>query len=208
MSRARLKICGLTREADVDAVAALGVDAVGFVLWQGSPRAITPRRAAVLGRRLPPWTVRVGVMVGPSAAEAAEAVRVANLQVLQLHGIDEPSPYLALGVPVVWVASLDGAEATPTPDGTTLMLDASDPVRHGGTGVTIDWSRAAALARRERLVLAGGLTAANVAEAIARVQPYGVDVSSGVESAPGHKSLERLQDFVAAVRSSSAEIRP
>lgn len=208
MSRVRLKICGLTREADVDAVAALDVDAVGFVLWPGSPRALTPRRAAVLGRRLPPWTARVGVMVGPSATEAAEAVRVANLQVLQLHGVDEPSPYLALGVPVVWVTSLDGAEATPTPDGTTLMLDASDPVRHGGTGTTIDWSRAASLARRERLVLAGGLSVTNVAEAIARVQPYGIDVSSGVESAPGHKSLERLQAFVAAVRSSSTEIRP
>lgn len=207
MSRVRLKICGLTREADVDAVAALDVDAVGFVLWPGSPRAVTPRRAAVLGRRLPPWTPRVGVMVGPSATEAAEAVRVANLQVLQLHGVDEPSPYLALGVPVVWVTSIAGAEATPTPEATTLMLDASDPVRHGGTGQTIDWSRAATLARRERLVLAGGLTAGNVAEAIARVQPYGLDVSSGVESAPGHKSLERLQAFVAAVRSSSAEIR-
>jgi len=205
MTRPRLKVCGLTREADVDAVAALGVDAVGFVLWPGSPRAVTAAAAAALGRRLPPWTARVGVMVGPSVAEAAQAVRDGGLSALQLHGVDDVAPFLALDVALAWVTSLDRAEAATTPAGATLMVDAVDPVRHGGTGRAIDWTRAAALARRERLILAGGLTAANVAEAIGRVRPYGLDVSSGVESAPGIKSPERLRQFADAVRLASVE---
>jgi phosphoribosylanthranilate isomerase len=205
MTRLRLKICGLTREADVDAVAALDIDAVGFVLWPGSPRAVTPAAAAALGRRLPPWTARVGVMVGPSVAEAAQAVREGGLSALQLHGVDDVAPFLALNIPLAWVASLDHAEAATMPAGATMMVDAVDPARHGGTGRTIDWTRAAALAGRERLILAGGLTAANVAEAIGRVRPYGLDVSSGVESAPGLKSPERLRQFVTAVRHASVE---
>ncbi|MBP7776913.1 MAG: phosphoribosylanthranilate isomerase [Acidobacteria bacterium] len=208
MSSVRLKICGLTRETDVDAVAALDVDAVGFVLWPGSPRAVTPAAAAVLGRRLPPWMARVGVMVGPTPAEASVAVRQGGLSVLQVHEVDDVTPLVALGVPIVWVTSLDRAAETPTPAGATLMVDAVDPVRHGGTGRPIDWARAADLARRERLVLAGGLTAENVARAIAMVRPYGVDVSSGVESAPGLKSPERLRQFVAAVRQPSVELPP
>jgi phosphoribosylanthranilate isomerase len=200
MNRVRLKICGLTREVDVDAVAALDVDAVGFVLWAGSPRAVPVARAASLSRRLPPWTARVGVLVRPSRDEAAAALQDGGLQVLQLHDVTDPTPFLALGAPVVLVTSLDRAEIAPTPAGTTLMVDAHDPVRHGGTGRTIDWTRAAVLATRERLVLAGGLTSDNVGEALRLVRPYGVDVSSGVEEAPGHKSAVRLQQFVAAVR--------
>jgi phosphoribosylanthranilate isomerase len=106
-------------------------------------------------------------------------------------------------VPVLWAASLhDGAVDPVAPGGTTLLLDAHDPVRHGGTGRTIDWSRARAIAARERLVLAGGLTAENVGRAIADVCPYGVDVSSGVEATPGIKSAERMRAFVEAVRQS------
>lgn len=207
MTRLRIKICGLTREADVEAVAALDIDAVGFVLWPGSPRAVTPATAAALGRILPPWTARVGVMVTPSVVEAALAVREGGLSALQLHGVDDVAPFLALHVPLAWVASLDRAEAATTPAGATLMVDAVDPARHGGTGRVIDWTRAAALAGRERLILAGGLTAANVAEAIGRVRPYGVDVSSGVETAPGLKSSERLRQFVSAVRQTPVETR-
>jgi len=207
MTRVRLKICGLTREADIDTVAALDVDAVGFVLWPASPRAVTADAAAALARRLPPWMARVGVLVRPTPAEAAAAVTQGGMSVLQVHDVEDVSAIVGLGVPVVWVTSIDLAIARPTPAGTTLMLDAVDAARHGGTGRTIDWTRAAGLARRERLVLAGGLTAANVAEAIATVRPYGIDVSSGVEAAPGLKSPERLRQFVAAVRHPSVELR-
>lgn len=208
MTAARIKICGLTREADVDAVAAAGVDAVGFVLWPGSPRAVSPGRAARLGRRLPPWTARVGVMVGPTADEAAAAVREGGLTALQLHGVEDPAPFAGLPVPLVVVRTLDLAERGPTPAGAMLMLDAHDPARHGGTGQPIDWDRAARLAAREPLILAGGLTAGNVAEAIRLVRPWGLDVSSGVEEAPGAKSSERIAQFVAAARRAISEVLP
>jgi phosphoribosylanthranilate isomerase len=206
MSAVRLKICGLTREADVDAAVAAGADAIGFVLWPDSPRAVSPERAAALGRRLPPWTARVGVMVAPTPADAAVAVAAARLTVLQLHAVGDLTPYLTLGVPLVLVRRLEAAEAGVTPAGATLMLDAHDPVRHGGTGRRIDWDRAAAIAAREPIVLAGGLTADNVADAIARVRPYGIDVSSGVEDAPGVKSSPRIAAFAEALRRAAAGI--
>lgn len=206
MTPVRLKICGLTRESDVDAAVAAGADAIGFVLWPGSPRAVSPARAATLGRRLPPWTARVGVMVAPSRADAADAIVTARLTALQVHAVEDLAWLEDLSVPVVAVRSLDAAEAAATPAGVTLMLDAHDPVRHGGTGRPIDWTRAAAIAAREPIVLAGGLTPDNVADAIARVRPYGIDVSSGVEDAPGLKSPSRIAAFAEALRRASAGI--
>ncbi len=116
----------------------------------------------------------------------------AGLSALQLHAVSDAAPFLAQGVPLLWVAPLSPTTRPPTaPAGTTLLVDAHDPVRHGGTGRTIDWTRAAVLARATRLVLAGGLTPENVADAVAAVRPYGVDVSSGVEVAPGIKSADQ-----------------
>lgn len=204
MTGVRLKICGLTREADVDAAVAAGADAVGFVLWPDSPRAVSTERAAVLGRRLPPWTARVGVMVAPSPGDARTAIAAAAVTVLQVHGVTDPAPFMALGVPLVVVRDLEGAETVATPHGATLMIDAHDPVRHGGTGRTIDWTRAAAIAAREPIVLAGGLTADNLADAVARVRPYGIDVSSGVEDAPGLKSPSHIAAFAEALRRATA----
>lgn len=206
MTRVRVKVCGLTREQDVDAAAAADVDAVGFVLWPGSPRAVTAARARDLARRLPPWVTRVGVMVNPTAVEAGVAVADAGLGALQLHAVADPAPFVALGVPLVWVAALGPATPLPAaPTGVTLMVDAHDPDRHGGTGRAIDWARAAVLARTCRLVLAGGLTPDNVAAAVGLVRPYGVDVSSGVELSPGIKSADRILQFVTAARQPSHE---
>jgi phosphoribosylanthranilate isomerase len=199
----RIKICGLTRIDDARFAAHLDVDAVGVVLWPGSPRAVGLPEAAALCAALPPWAARVGVFVTPSVEDVRTAITTVGLGVIQLHGVDDPTPFRALQVPVLWAASLhDGAADPVAPGGTTLLLDAHDPVRHGGTGRTIDWSRARAIAARERLVLAGGLTAENVGRAIADVCPYGVDVSSGVEATPGIKSAERMRAFVEAVRQS------
>ena len=206
MNAVRIKVCGLTRLDDVAAAAAVEVDAVGFVLWPGSPRGITAVTAARLGAALPPWTVRVGVFVSASVEAVGAAVREAGLGAVQLHGIADPAPYLSLSVPVIWSAALrEGAPDPTAPPGTTLMVDAYDPRRHGGTGRPVDWTRAAAIARREPLVLAGGLTADTVAAAIALVRPYGIDVSSGVEDAPGIKSPTRLAAFVAAARRTTRE---
>jgi len=207
MTGVRVKICGFTRADDVAAAARAGADAVGFVLWPGSPRAVDVAAAAALGRHALPWTIRVGVFVAASVDAVAAAVRDAGLGAVQLHGVADPAPYRALPVPVIWALPLkdDGAEPS-APPGTTLMVDAYDPRRHGGTGRTVDWTRAAAIAGREPLILAGGLTPATVADAVRRVRPYGVDVSSGVEEAPGLKSAARMAAFVAAVRGLPREV--
>ncbi len=202
---ARIKVCGLTRIEDARLAASLDVDAVGVVLWPGSPRAVSLSEAAALCHVLPSWTARVGVFVTPTVEAVRTAIAAVGLGVIQLHGVDDPTPFRPLQVPILWAASLRENGADPVaPAGTTLLLDAHDPVRHGGTGRTIDWSRARSVSARERLVLAGGLTAENVARAITEVRPYGVDVSSGVEAAPGIKSAVRMTAFVEAVR----QIRP
>ena len=200
MTRLRIKVCGLTREGDVEMAGEADVDSVGFVLWHGSPRAVSLARATELARRLPPSVTPVGVMVRPALADAAAAVGAIQLGALQLHGVADPTPFLTLGVPVIWVAALTPMATPKVPRGTTLMLDAHDPERHGGTGRTTDWSRAADIARTTRLVLAGGLTPENIADAVARVRPYGVDVSSGVELSPGIKCADRIRRFVEAAR--------
>lgn len=200
MTRLRIKLCGFTRDEDVDALAHVDADAAGFVLWHGSPRAVTVTRAVELARRLPVSVTPVGVMVRPTVGEAGMAVATIGLGELQLHGVADPTPYFALGVPIVWVAPLVDGVAPVAPRGTLLMVDAHDPERHGGTGRTVDWTQAARLARGARLVLAGGLTPENVHRAVSIVRPYGIDVSSGIETAPGVKSVDRIQRFVAAAR--------
>ena len=205
MTRLRIKLCGFTREDDVESLADADVDAVGFVLWHASPRAVTVARAMELARRLPAGVTPVGVMVRPTIGEAGVAVATIGLGELQLHDVADPAPYLALGVPIVWVAPLVDGVAPIAPPGTLLMLDAHDPERHGGTGRTVNWVQAAAVARTTRLVLAGGLTPENVHRAVSYVRPYGIDVSSGIEVSPGVKSADRILRFVTAARQPLSE---
>jgi phosphoribosylanthranilate isomerase len=202
MTPVRVKICGLTRLDDAQLAGRIDVDAIGVVLWPGSPRCVDLATARALCRAVPPWTARVGVFVSPSVDEVRRTVAATGLGVVQVHGVADADPYRALGLPILWATGLaDDAPDPVAPEGTTLLLDTHDPVRHGGTGQTVDWTRAKAIARRERhVILAGGLTADNVTQAIETVRPYGVDVSSGVEAAPGIKSAERMQAFVAAAR--------
>ena len=200
MTRLRIKLCGFTRENDAEALADADVDAAGFVLWHGSPRAVTVARAVELARRLPAGVTPVGVMVRPSVGEAGLAVAAIGLGELQLHGVSDPAPFFALGVPVVWVTPLVDGVVPLTPPGTLLMVDANDPERHGGTGHIVNWAHAATLTRSTRLILAGGLTPENVHHAVSVVRPYGIDVSSGIELSPGVKSADRIQRFVAAAR--------
>jgi phosphoribosylanthranilate isomerase len=194
-----VKICGLTRRADAEAAVTFGADALGFVLWQSSPRHTTITAAAAIIRDLPPFVTTVGVFVDPSADEVAAAAD-AGLRVAQVHGALPTGP---LRLPVLRAVHLsaagpDGIEPDVVDD--TVLLDAHDPVRHGGTGRTVDWTRARAIAARRRIVLAGGLTPLNVGEAIATVRPYAVDVASGVETEPGIKDSLKLRAFINAVR--------
>lgn len=193
-----IKFCGMTREQDIDVACELGIDAVGFVLWPNSPRFLPLDEVTRLVRRLPDAVLPVGVFVNPRADEI-EAARAAGIRVAQIHGGVTQFTGEELGT-AIWIASSLESDLSALPEGATVLLDANDPERHGGTGRTIDWPRAAEIARRRRVVLAGGLTPANVAQAIARVQPYGVDVASGIEEQPGIKSAQAMSAFVAAAR--------
>lgn len=205
--RARIKVCGLTSVADARAAAEAGADAVGLVFWPHSPRAVTAAAAREIAAGLPPFVARVGVFVDASAAEMGRLADEVGLDVLQLHG-QEPLAILA-GLPrralkAVQVESEEQlAQALAWAEGGAgLLVDARGGSAPGGTGRTCDWSWARRLRERAPFVaLAGGLTPENVGAALASVAPHALDVSSGVESAPGHKDPRRLRDFVAAVRS-------
>ena len=194
-----IKFCGMTREADIDTAVGLGVDAVGFVLWPQSPRAVRPDRLPALVGRVPSSVLPVGVFVRPSQNEVTAAV-AAGIRTVQLHGVDD-RPVWASGFDLWMAASLrDDGYAPDVPEGCLLLLDAYDPDRHGGTGQQIDWGRAAKIAARRPVVLAGGLHAGNVAEAIRIVRPHGVDVASGIEERPGVKDADAMREFVARAR--------
>lgn len=198
-----IKICGVTRLSDALHAVDHGAHALGFVFWPTSPRRVAPPRAADIISALPARVAAVGVFVNESVDGIREVVAETGISVVQLHG-DEPAHYAAaLGWPVLRALNIDQAETACTawPAGTTFLLDAADPVRRGGTGTLLDWERAASIARARRIVLAGGLTDANVADAIAAVGPFGVDVSSGVEDAPGVKNPDKVARFLARARS-------
>jgi phosphoribosylanthranilate isomerase len=197
-----VKVCGITRLEDAMHAVESGATALGFVFWSGSPRRIEPARAASIVAALGSGIATVGVFVNESIDGIRRAAAAAGVSHVQLHG-DEPPAYAdALAWPILRAVTLDGAASASEawPSGTTLLVDAADPVRRGGTGVTVDWPRAAALARTRRLVLAGGLTPHNVADAIAAVRPFGVDVSSGVEQQAGIKDPAKVARFVASAR--------
>lgn len=194
-----IKVCGITRLEDAAAAVALGVHALGFVFWPKSPRAISPASARAIVEHMPPFITSVGVFVDPAAALVADC-HAAGIQVAQIVGAVPPLPPGMSLLRAVTLAA-DRPGIVPDVPGTTpVLIDAHDPVRRGGTGRTLDWAAVRTVARTRAVILAGGLRADNVAEAIRRAHPAGVDVSSGVEQAPGVKDHQRLAAFVAAVR--------
>ena len=199
-----VKICGITPVEDADAAVEAGAAALGFVFWPKSPRFIDPHRARAIASSLPPFVTPVGVFVNQPAAYVNGVAALVRLGAVQLHG-DEDVLYAAgMDRPVIKAVSLDGDADDADridiwPRRTTLLLDAHDPVRRGGTGRTIDWTAAAPVAARRRTLLAGGLTPENVAEAVARVRPFGIDVSSGVERSPGVKDHARIRALFEAL---------
>jgi phosphoribosylanthranilate isomerase len=194
------KICGITREADAALAVSLGAHALGFVLWPNSPRHAQLARVKVITAMLPPFVTPVGVFVDPTADEIARAAQ-SGIRLAQIHGPVPDSP----AIPVLRAVHLgDNADGLDTEVAAleTILLDAHDPVLRGGTGRTVDFGRAASIAARRRVILAGGLTPANVRDAIAAVRPYAVDVASGVEAEPGIKDPVKLRSFVEAVKES------
>ena len=204
-----LKVCGITRVEDAQYAIEHGATALGFILWPRSPRFVAPEQVAAVVAALPPGVTTVGVFVNDDVEHIRRVVAQTGLTTVQLHG-DEPASYAgALAMPIlrsVTTADLERVRAE-WPAGTTLLLDTADPVRRGGTGVRVDWTAAAAAARRGPVVLAGGLTPQNVADAILTTRPIGVDVSSGVESSPGVKDYEKVRAFLSNARRAFDETR-
>jgi phosphoribosylanthranilate isomerase len=191
-----IKICGMTSESAVVAAIECGVDAIGFV-FAPSARRVTPQRAAELSSQAPRDLLRVAVTCHPQQQLVDEIVRYLEPDWLQTDVDDIADLQLPDELTVLPVLRSDESDPGNLPP--RLLFEG--PV--SGRGVSTNWQRAAALAQRSELILAGGLHAGNVAEAIRSVQPFGVDVSSGVESTPGLKDARRMAEFVTAVRSAA-----
>jgi phosphoribosylanthranilate isomerase len=208
-SRTRIKICGLTRESDVDTAVDAGADAVGFVFYERSARHVAVERAAQLARRLPAFVTPVGLFVNASPAVIAEAVQAIPQLVLQFHGDETPSdcavarrPYLRAARMAPGFDLLDFAARYP--DAQALLLDAYVE-GYGGGGKVFDWSLIPTDVSRP-VVLCGGLHSGNVVEGILRVRPWAVDVSSGVEAVKGVKDPAAVRRFCEAVREADARM--
>lgn len=206
----QIKLCGMTRPEDALAAEAAGANAVGFI-FAPSPRQITAEQARRISKELGPFISRVGVFVNATRDEIAAVLDQVDLDVLQLHGSETPEQVealLPLGRRVIKSIRVKDAESLARLDEypvDTFLLDSYVPGVPGGTGHIFDWSLATEIARKRRIILAGGLTPDNVAEAIKVVQPFGVDTSSGVEESPGVKDHEKMQQFIARARSSYHE---
>jgi phosphoribosylanthranilate isomerase len=198
-----VKICGITRMEDAHAAVEAGASALGFVFWPNSPRFIDPYRARAIAASLPPFVVPVGVFVNQPAEYVKGVAALVRLGGVQLHGDEDVSYGASIPYPLIKAVAIDQQtdliriDRWPRP--TTLLLDVHDPVNRGGSGRPIDWNIAAPIAARRRTLLAGGLTPDNVADALARVRPFGIDVSSGVEAAPGVKDPARVRALFEAV---------
>lgn len=196
-----IKICGLTRTDDARRAVEAGATAVGMVFWPGSPRAVTLEQAEALVDAVNGAALTVGVFVDATREEIDHVMRRVKLGAAQLHGHESPDFVEALPWPVIKAVPVP--PEGPLPDlapwaGVRVLLDAHDPVRRGGTGQVVEWTRAAALAATRPVILAGGLTPANVADAVMRVRPAGIDVSSGVERSPGVKDEALVRALIKA----------
>ena len=187
-----VKVCGITRREDAEAAVAAGASAIGFVFYPKSPRYVTPDAAKEFGAGLDIW--KVGVFQDESRASLKQTMRAAHLDVAQIYGGDLPN------VPRIWRAIQARAPIRPARVGQIVSVEAI-LLDGPANGITFDWKQARGFS--EKLILAGGLNASNVAEAIRIAKPWGVDASSGLESAPGIKDHEKVRQFVKAAQEAS-----
>ncbi len=205
MARTRVKICGITRREDALAAVAAGADALGLNFYPASPRVIDLERAADLVRDLPAMVTVVGLFVDASAESVRAACESLPLGLLQFHGDEPPEFCASFGLP--WMKAIRVAEETDIAaevarycGASAVLLDTFKAGVPGGTGERFDWQRIPPGGLDVPLVLAGGLTPANVGEAVGSLRPYAVDVSGGVEAAPGVKDPALMDEFLSAVR--------
>jgi phosphoribosylanthranilate isomerase len=201
----KVKICGLTSVADARAAAEAGADMIGLMFYDKSPRNISIAQASEISRALSPFVLKVGVFVNPTEAEVMEAISACGLNLLQFHG-DESSEFCThfglMSMKALRVKDADSIAALENYSTDAFLLDAYSKSGLGGTGEKFNWDLAVEAQKFGKPVfLAGGLTPENVAEAVRIVQPFAVDVSSGVESAPGIKDAAKVRAFIQAVKS-------
>lgn len=201
--RTRVKICGITHKADALMLAAAGVDALGLVFYAPSPRAVDAAAAAAIVAQLPAFVTVTGLFVNAEPAEVKQVLEQVPLDLLQFHGDESPEYCAAFERPYIKALRMQpgvdiGRQAVSYPDARGILLDAWVPGVPGGTGQRFDWDRIPANLQQP-LILAGGLNATNVADAISQVQPWAVDASGGLESAPGVKDARQVQAFMRAV---------
>jgi phosphoribosylanthranilate isomerase len=200
----KVKICGITNLADAQAAVAAGADALGFNFYEKSPRHIPLEEAAEITRQLPPFIIRMGVFVNAPADFVLRAIRESGMTMLQFHGDEPPefcSQFSLMSMKAFRVRGPETLKEIPQFYTDAYFLDAFSSATYGGSGEKFNWALAVEAARFGKpIFLAGGLTPENVAQAVRQVHPFGVDVSSGVESVPGKKDHTKVKAFIAAVR--------
>ena len=205
----RIKICGITRPTDATAAVYAGADALGFVFYPPSSRYIQPALARDICRQLPPFVTTVGLFLDEEVGRVREVAALVGLDVLQFHGNETPEECRAAGYPYIKAVGMRGLSdpidyACQYEEARGFLLDSHSPGTAGGTGQTFDWGRIPTNFPKP-IILAGGLNPDNVCDAIQRVRPYAVDVSSGVEAAPGHKDSDLIMRFISEVRRGDAQ---
>lgn len=207
MARARVKVCGITNIDDALISAEYGADALGFVFWEKSPRYISPDRAAAIIKALPPFVTAVGVFVDEPAARVRSIIDASGLGCIQLHGSETAEECAKLngstGVKIIKafrVRDRNDISRLREYNVSAYLLDAFQEGVPGGTGHTFNWDIAIEAKARGRVILSGGLNPENIIQALAKVGPYGVDVSSGVEESPGKKDRDKLIKFIKRVK--------
>ncbi len=202
--RIRVKICGITDLDDALVCVESGADAIGFIFWEKSPRYIDPVVAGHITKRIPPFVTTVGVFVDEKEKEIKDIIKEAGLCAIQLHGKESPSFCKRFeGIKVIKafrVRDERSVEDIGEYDVSAYLLDTFTEGKPGGTGRVFDWEIAKKVKEYGRIILSGGLTPENVEDAVSAVQPYGVDVCSGVESRPGKKDPVKISQFVELVR--------
>jgi len=200
----RVKICGITNLADAQAAVAAGADVLGLNFYEGSPRRVSMKTAAAIANQLPPFVVRAGVFVNADEDLVTRAIGECGLSLLQFHGDETPDFCVQFGLMSMKAFRIRDAESLkqlPRFQTDAYLLDAFSPEARGGTGEKFNWELPVEAQKFGKpIFLAGGLTPENVADAVRKVRPFGVDVASGVESAPGKKDHAKIRAFIAAVR--------
>jgi phosphoribosylanthranilate isomerase len=202
----RVKVCGITNVADAWAAVDAGADALGFIFVEGTPRFVTPAEVAPIVRRLPPFVTPVGVFWDHPAGHVKAVAEACGLRALQFHGDEAPDDLLEYRLPVIKTLKVAGPADLDRMAGfrvAAFLLDSPARWSEGAARPVIPWDVAAEMARRHVVLLSAGLTPDNVAEAVRRVRPYGVDVNSGVEARPGRKDPARVARFVREARAAA-----